>query len=419
MDNLKKIVFQYKYEFLLLVLSLLLINSLSYLLQLNIQSIIYLDSGSYYESAENVYYYYRGHNLRPMVLALIHGIPFLFTNSPMEVYANTYYINLFCWIGSTLLIYKIAQHYISDKKAFFLSLLNLIIIGNVISVFHMLSENIFIFFIALAFYFYHLFRTKSKTLYLALFLSVVVISMLIRPGAKFFALFILLFFIKDIIKYYKTKSFYLLYFSFFLVFIQCAGIKYQFGNFTISYIDSVTYYNYLGSKAMCYKNDVDYSQFNNQRGKYLFSLGYEESKVEVFNDMKNQLKDNKINLLKAYLDDLYENSTTGNIILNDVVNIKSTSYFEKIKSTLYSFTIYSNVFLTIIGLLLSLVSLVLLYKNKFVVIISTFILYTFLTSGVSCGQGDRFHIVFFPFILLLLAINIQYFRSKKRSKLFV
>lgn len=413
MDKLKKIVFQYKYEFLLIVLSLLLINSLSSLLQLDIQSIIYLDSGSYFEAAQNVYYLQIGHNLRPMVLAAIHGIPFLFTNSAMEVYASTYYINLFCWIGSTLLIYKIAKHYISDKKAFLLSLLNLIIIGNVISVFHMLSENIFIFFIVLAFYFYHLYRTKFKTVYLALFLSIVVISMLIRPGAKFFAVFILLFFIKDIIKYYKTKSFYLLYFSFFLVFIQCAGIKYQFGNFTISYIDSVTYYNYLGSKAMNYKNNVEYSQFNNKRGAYLFSLGYKESKVEVFNDMKNQLKDNKINLLKAYSNDLYENSTTGNIILNDVVNIKNTFYFESIKSSLYNFTIYSNVFLTITGLLLSLLTLFLLYKDKFVVIISAFIFYTFLTSGVSCEQGDRFHIVFFPFILLLIAINIHYLRSRK------
>ena len=419
MDKLKKIMFQYKYEFLLILISLIFIKSLSYLLQLDIQSIIYLDSGSYYEAAENLYYYYRGHNLRPMVLALIHGIPFLFTNSPMEVYANTYYINLFCWIGSTLLIYKITQHYISDKKAFFLSLLNLIIIGNVISVYHMLSENIFIFFIVLAFYFYQLFRTKSKILYLALFLSIVVTSMLIRPGAKFFAVFILLFFIKDIIKYYKTRSFYLLYFSFFLVFIQCAGIKYQFGNFTISYIDSVTYYNYLGSKAMCYKNGINYSEYDKERSTYLFSLGYEESKVEVFNDMKNQLKDNKINLLKAYLNDLYENSTTGNIILNDVVNIKSTSYFEGIKSSLYNFTIYSNLFLTITGLLLSLFTLLLFFKDKFVAIISAFITYTFLTSGISFGQGDRFHIVFFTFILLLLSINIKYFSSKKRSIFFV
>jgi hypothetical protein len=414
MEKIKKYLSIYKYELLLIIISLFLIKSMNYLLQLDIQSIIYLDSGSYYEAAENIYHYYRGHNLRPMILAIIHGIPFLFTDSAMEVYSNTYYINLFCWIGSTILIYTITKHYISDKKAFFFSLLNLIVIGNIISVFHMLSETIFIFFISLAFYFYHLFKTKSKALYFSLFLSLVVISILIRPGAKFFGIFVLLFSIKDIIQFYKSKSFYLLYFSFFLIFIQCAGIKYQFGNFTVSYIDSVTYYNYLGSKAMSYKNNVEFSQSNNPRGEYLFSLDYSESKDEVFRDMKDQLSSNKLNLLKAYFDNLYENSTTGNIMINDVVNIKNTSYFEKLKSNLYQFSVYSNSVLTLIGLVLSTLCLLMFYKDKVIFITSIFILYTFLTSGVSSEQGDRFHLVFFPFIILLFAKLLNSFSSSKR-----
>ena len=36
-----------------------------------------------------------------------------------------------------------------------------------------------------------------------------------------------------------------LYGSITLCFVQAAGLKYQFGDFTISYIDSVTFHNYL------------------------------------------------------------------------------------------------------------------------------------------------------------------------------
>ena len=61
-----------KYEIGIIAIGLLFLLALTHLLQLDVQSMVYPDSGSYYEAAENVYFYYRGHNLRPMVLAAIH-----------------------------------------------------------------------------------------------------------------------------------------------------------------------------------------------------------------------------------------------------------------------------------------------------------------------------------------------------------
>ncbi len=49
-----------KYEIGIIAIGLLFLLALTHLLQLDVQSMVYLDSGSYYEAAENVYFYYRG-----------------------------------------------------------------------------------------------------------------------------------------------------------------------------------------------------------------------------------------------------------------------------------------------------------------------------------------------------------------------
>ena len=50
---------------------------------------------------------------------------------------------------------------------------------------------------------------------------------------------------------------------------------------------------------------------------------------------------------------------------------------------------------------------VFLYKGykqrKATFFVAFFILYIIILSGISCGQGDRFHLVTFPFVILLLA----------------
>jgi hypothetical protein len=98
--------------------------------------------------------------------------------------------------------------------------------------------------------------------------------MLIKPGAKFFGIVMLLFFFKEILKNYKQKSMIFLYGSLLMIVIQVVGMKVQYGDFTISYIDGVTYHNYICSKAECYKNGKEYEQINNPRAEYLFGLDF-------------------------------------------------------------------------------------------------------------------------------------------------
>ena len=69
-----------------------------------------------------------------------------------------------------------------------------------------------------------------------------------------------LFFIPFYIKNLKNKLNHLIYSSIFLIGIQLIGMKAQFGNFTISYIDKVTIHNYILSKADCLKKGVEYQE---------------------------------------------------------------------------------------------------------------------------------------------------------------
>ena len=138
----------------------------------------------------------------------------------------------------------------------------------------------------------------------------------------------LLYFAKILFSHYKQKVMVFLYASLVLCFVQAAGLKHQFGDFTISYIDSVTFYNYLFSKADCYRKGVEYNQIKNPRAEYLFTHKAHEQKQIANADIKEQLLNNKWNLIKAYSHNFMWNSVTGSICINGYSNVKGNPNFE-------------------------------------------------------------------------------------------
>lgn len=396
----------FRFELLLSIIGILTISIWYFLFDITNQTLIYPDTESYLSAADSIYFHARGHNLRPMILAVIHGFPFLFTHDKLEVIQWNIFTNLICFIFSTLLIYNILNKYISNNKAFFISLIPYLFIGYIANIFHMLSEGIFTFTTLLAFYFLNQYQLKRKYKFLIFFLSILTVSMLIRPGNKLFALIFILYFIQTIILNLKNKWNYLLIFSWFLVFVQMAGIKYQFGNFTISYVDSVTYYNYLGTKAVNFKEGKPFSQLNNPRGEYLFHLDYSDQIKAANEDFKNQLINNTFYLFSAYCDNIYTNTIVESLTFNDW-NLSRTR-----KNVLIAISKFQNIFFTIIGLFLAIyVFLFNISKRYILKAISLFIIYIIFTAGVSSDQGDRFHIVFYSSVLILFTLIF----SKKNS----
>lgn len=400
---MKQILAKYYYHFLLILIGLVAITLFDFIVQMSSQGVIYPDSTGYHESAKNLYLFYRGHGYRPISMAIINGFPYVFGSSDAFIYVYSFYVNLICWLTSFLILFEILKQFIKPKYAFGFTVLSVFFVGNMAYVFHLLSENIYLLFIISAFYFLAKYYQEKLFWQLSASLSIFILSMLIRPGSKFLAIVFVLYFIKEIIKNYKHKFSWLLYGSFFLVFVQCAGLKYQFGNFTLSYIDSVTYYDYLGSKAMCFKEGNEYSQLDNPRGIYIYSHECYRQREIANEDFKQQLQHNTLNLFKAFISDVVDNTTSGNICIADCKNVKSRSNFQFWRTLFFAVSKWQNWIFTAFGFCLAMFYFFKSYKKeRLYSFISFFILYTILLSGISCGQGDRFHVITFPFVLLLL-----------------
>ena len=407
---------KYKYHLLIIFLGLSYLEILNLLLQLDKQTLIYPDCSNYLESAQKMYLKFTGHYYRPMLMAFITGIPYLFGSSDAGILKWSFIVNVFCWLGTSIILFEILKHFVKEKVAFWFAILPFFILGNVFLNYHLLTENIFVFFIILAFYFLFQYYKTQKFWYLSLSLSLILLSMLIKPGAKFFGIVMLLFFVREILKNFKHKSMIFVYGSLLMIAIQVAGMKAQYGDFTISYIDGVTYHNYICSKAECFKNGKEYEQINNPRAEYLFGLDFTDQKKIALEDLKHQIRTNSSNLAKAYFSDVIENSKTGNACIEDLKNYENKTDFFFWKKLIFNITKWQNRVFTMLAVLLSALFLYRHFRKvSAYFFVALFITYIIVLSGISCGQGDRFHLVTFPFMILLLA---KYLSETKRFKRF-
>jgi hypothetical protein len=177
----------------------------------------------------------------------------------------------------------------------------------------------------------------------------------------------------------------------------------QYGNYTISYIDSVTYYNYLGSKAICLKYDKTLNQNSNKRADFIFSQAYKNQKSIAYQDLIFQIRNNTYYIIRAYIDDLEENTKTATSRLQNLKNIKNEKHYDIKIKLISEITEWQNKLTTLFGLLLAIYFIITFKKhNKIVFVFALYFSYIFFISGISSTQGDRFHIVFYPIVLLLL-----------------
>lgn len=399
---------KYRFHSLLVFLGLIWLLFLYTFLDISAQTLIFPDASNYNEAATNLYWYYRGHCYRPMLMAGIYGFPLLFGASDTDLYTSAIYINVVLWLATILILFEMLLYYVSQKKAFWLALVFILMITNALYNFHLLAETPFLFFLLLSFYFLQRYEKTRVFKWLAIGLALLVLSMLIKPASKFFAILVLIYYARVLFLNYKTKAIILLYAALFLCFIQAAGLKHQFGDFTISYIDSVTFHNYLFSKADAYRNGEEYHQIDNPRATYLFSKKVHEQKQIANADIKEQLLNNKVNLIKAYGNNFLWNSATGSICVNAYSKESQSNPFEQKQSVLYIISKYQNRLMTVLGIIVALFSLFYFYKKESTAFLAALIiLYIIGISGISSDQGDRFHLITYPFTLFLLAAFLK------------
>jgi hypothetical protein len=97
-----------------------------------------------------------------------------------------------------------------------------------------------------------------------------------------------------------------------------------------------------------------------------------------------------------------ENFKSGNSCIEDLKNYNKNENYDYWKEMIFNITKWQNRLFTLLGVLLA---SFFVYNNfrkeKIYFFVALFIFYIIGTSGISCGQGDRFHLVTFPFVILL------------------
>ena len=414
-----KIVFtKYKHSFILIVIGLLWVCFLDFVLQIKFQSFVFPDSESYILASENLYYLHKADIIRPSLIAGINGFPLLFGYSIDSLFIWNTVINLIFWLAIVVLIYQMAFQFVSQKIAFLLALLYLFSVGSLVLIFQVLSETPFTFLLLLSLYFFQKYFKNNQVKHASFGFSLLIISVLIKPMSFGLGLLLLIFFFYKLKKILLDKWSFPIYGSILLVVFHMYTMKKNYGDFTISYIDTYTYYNYLGTRADCLKNNTEFVQCDNYRYQYFNTLSLSEGKNEAFRDMKKQITTNTLNFVKAYFINIYFNSYRGSGYFYEFKNVNKTSYFEFVKVIFRGISKLQNIFYTMIGVCLS---LYFLKRNKrelnFIKVVSLCIVYIFLMSGISSDQGDRFHVVFYPFVVILIAyyISIKNFKILKNS----
>lgn len=411
---MKFLLLNHKYPIYLILIASIWLFLVAVFMQFNKQVFIFGDSRSYFLAAQELFLDHKLNSHRPLLISFINGFPLLFGFSKTVLFFWSLCVNLFCWYATILFTYLICKNRVNSKLAFQITVLFVICVGNLFIVFHLLSETIFTFILVLVFYLIQKYFSTKNHLFLMFCFFILGLSIMIKPLVLGIFLVFAFCFYKQLKDVFFNRYSIILYGVFLLLFFQMNGLKKQYGNFTVSYIDSFTYYNYLGTRADCLKNNTVFNQGLNARYSYFSKFSNSEQKKVAADDFQYQLKTNKINLLKAYFINLFINSTKGSASVFGCENRNNSNYFEGLKICFKILSKVQNCIFSVIAVVLSLYYLILKRAELFVKLIAFTISYIIGISGISSDQGDRFHIVLYPLILILAATFYQ-----NKFKLFV
>lgn len=397
-----------RYRLAILIIGILWLIFFDYATQISLQNIIYPDSNSYRSAAENLYVYYRGDHYRPLLISAIYGIPYAIGLGDAAIYQFGFWLNAAFWLASLQLLFGILKSFSKAAIAFGLTLVFLFSIGNTAYLFHLLSETLFILMMLYAFSLLLRYEREGDVYFLPWGLSVLVLSILVRPGIQYFVVFTLLIFVRQLWFHRHHVATKVLYGSITVLIVQCAGLWYQAGNFTVSYIDAPTYYNYLGSRIEQLKGNPP------RELGYIYSLPLPEQKKLARLDMRRQLSKHPDLFFKAYEWNLRENATSGTIGVADCKNIKGRSFFAR--DVFFAISQWQNRLFSLTGLLLGAICLMRRRRLGNVWgLVAIYVLYTILLSAISHSQGDRFSLATYPFTILLFARLVNASKPREYS----
>jgi hypothetical protein len=400
-----------RYEYLLMLIGALWTLAFSFLIQLTPHLSPVGDDGSYVAAARLLYLDGQIDNTRPMLTSAIYGLPFLLGLADNAVINWGLTLNFIAWFASILLIFKTLELSTTRRIAFIGSASCIFFIGHLAHAFNLLTECIFIAGILASVYCVARYYKTLRAENLSIAISILLFNSLIKPVALGLAIIIIIFFFRCLKEIALNRYSILVLTAVGLIHYQSMSVKRLYGDYTISYIGDITYYNYIGSKADAYRRGVEFEPGTDERYFSMIKLSSHQVKQLAKNDMREQLSHNTLNLIRAYGFCIYSNSSKGNFIVSMTTNDAGTWYFDAAKFTFKAISKLQNIIFTMVSVAISFYFLVKPRRHPpFYRLLSVMTLLIFFISGMSCFQCDRFHIAFFPLMIIMLSHLVEHRR---------
>ncbi|MBL7813211.1 MAG: hypothetical protein JNL57_13395 [Bacteroidetes bacterium] len=291
-----------------------------------------------------------------------------------------------------------------------------------------LSEPLSILLSVLSYYCLYLFWQKGAFKYLNLFFYLAFFNAAVRPGNLYPALaaFALLF-LFVLLKKVPWRQLLVPAGSMALFYLLPVGtMKSQYGQWRYTFNDNYMVYHYVGSYAASIPQSTQiamYDSFMRADKQFVKDSGTGSNRVDWLardayykSEISKIIRERKKQLVVAWIQDMKENATTGNPQLMLLKKLKPGNRYAGI---LYSLSKWENVLFTLGLFLLTGFAVLLWFRNRFRadgvgwmgLFIAGHCVFTVAVSALSFWQGDRFHIVFYPLVIVLFFLLL--FRGMK------
>lgn len=326
-----------------------------------------------------------------------------------------------------LLLYRWLKDVVSEQSALLLTLLGMCHLSLFLYASFLLTEIPCLFFIALAFNNarHFLLHNKQQSLFAAAFLFSV--AVLFKPGLLLYICLvaILLFVLALLNKFNYTLVMVFALGALLPLSIQYLGMYQSYGSIKLSYISDITYYRYWHTSALSLKLQKDILPLMDSRDSLVHAISTSPHSAFTYTDFATAvtrergflLQHHPGSMITSFIVNLFSNFHTGNTIPQALPkNIAQTANWPRL---FFNITRMFNM-VYIVGLFF--IAIVGFRKRQavitshpyavMVVLLLTFSLFAFLISGVSFYQGDRFNVIWMPFLIPLIAMI---FSQKKQS----
>lgn len=417
----------------------------SYTLQLPANAttaqLLHGDPDSYWDAAK--LFYTEGvkpHPLRPFLYPFLIGLPSFFGASKSNSLWIALSFNFIYWLMTIVFIYKILITLTNNKIALLGASIFILNTSNLINAYAVLAESLFHCLIIGSIYFLLKYNTNNKnTGHFYAFITLFCLSFITRPTYSPLFLVLIPLFIFAIIKRYL--SIYLIVFSLIIFSLTIGFNAYKmhktYGNWTLSYIGECTIYVFFSAYAKIASPEkttqqmaddwfVEYQKRGGQIPRSNPSIPWTALHSIVFDDLKEQCKNNKMGLMMAFGRDLLSNSVASNSDVLHFTDFKNQRSFSALQKIAFWWSRCLNILNTTMALLVIPFAFWrfrgYFWQNQrpvfWILSVNTVLsVFTILISTVSFTQGDRFHLVVVPLSLVSLGIIFSH-RGRREQSVF-